>query len=64
MLSIANNYTKLLKFSSLYPAKELTDIDYADDLDSIAETITDATVQIHQIENAAKLVDFKTEFLG
>lgn len=61
-------FTLSPSLSSQYPVKMLTDIDYADDLAIIADTITNAKV-LHHLENAANDVGLyinasKIEFIG
>ena len=62
-------FTLSERLSSRHPAKKLTDIDYADDLVITANTISNATTLLHQLENAAKDVGryvnaSKTEYIS
>ena len=55
--------------SRRYPAKTITDVDYADDLALLSDTISEATVLLHHLEKAAKGVGLyvnikKTEFMS
>lgn len=50
-------FTLSLRLSSWYPPEKLTDVDYADDLAITADTITNATVLLHNLENAANEVE-------
>ena len=62
-------FTLSLRLSSWYPPEKLTDVDYADDLAVTADTITNATVLLHNLENAANEVELyvnasKAKFIG
>ena len=47
-------FTLTKRLSSRHPAVKLTDVDYADDLAVTADTISNATTLLHQLEDAAK----------
>ena len=49
-------FTLSPRLSSRYPPEQLTDDDYADDLTITADTITNATVLLHNLGNAANEV--------
>ena len=49
-------FTLSPRLSSWYAPEKLTDVDYADDLAITADTITNATVLLHNLENAANEV--------
>lgn len=49
-------FTLSPRLSSRYPPEQLTDVDYADDLAITADTITNATVLLHNLGNAANEV--------
>lgn len=62
-------FTLSPRLSSQYPAKKLINIDYANDLAITADTITNATVLQHNLQNADNDVvlyvnSTKTEFIG
>ena len=44
------------RLSSRYPPEQLTDVDYADDVAITADTITNGTVLLHNLGNAANEV--------
>ena len=55
--------------SSRYPAITITDVDYADDIALLSNTIDEATKLLHYIENAAREIGLyinakKTEFIS
>jgi exonuclease III len=55
--------------SSRYPAKTITDVDYADDLALLSDTISDANRLLHLIETAASEIGLhinagKTEYIS
>ena len=61
-------FTLSEQISRRYPAKHITDADYADDLALFANTIASATTLLHRLENAAQDVGLyvnagKTEFI-
>lgn len=67
-MEILEGFTLSSRLSSRYPAKKF-DIDYANDLAITADVITNATLLLHHLENAASDVGFyvnasKTEFIG
>ena len=49
-------FTLSPRLSSRYAPEKLTDVDYADDLAITADTITNATVLLHNLENATNEV--------
>ena len=48
-----DNRFKLTKESRRYPAKTITDVDYADDIALLANTPTQAKTLLHSLERAA-----------
>ena len=52
-------FTLIQKISIRYPATYITDIDYADDIDFITDTLKYAKILLHQIDEIANDIGFK-----
>ena len=62
-------FTLVKSKSRRYPAKRITDVDYADDLALTSDTIEQAETLLHSLEHAAKQIGIhinakKTEFMS
>ena len=63
-----NGFELTKKRSRRYPAKTITDADYADDIAILANTPNQAEIQLHSLERAAAVIDLhinahKTEYM-